>query len=83
MYSDHNLSSHGLIVFRLFCAIFEAFFEIIKRHFWLSRRRASERKVGPGVHLKNQPMQTQWKKFQPIKSQEIFRWTAGLRPGVH
>ena len=32
----------------------------------------------PAVHLKNQPMQTQWKKFQPIKPQEIFRWTPGL-----
>ena len=33
----------------------------------------------PAVHLKNQPMQTQQKKIQPIKPQEIFRWTPGLR----
>ena len=31
----------------------------------------------PAVHLKNQPMQPQWKNLQPIKTQEIFRWTPG------
>ena len=45
--------------------------EWVRQHEWVRR----------GVNLKNQPIQTRWKNFQPIKPQEIFRWTPHLTQG--